>query len=111
MVISGMETLSQAYYYVFVFTLIFLALMLLLCLLRAIKGPKIADRIVAVNMMGTMIMVMIAVLALHMGEGYLVDICIIYATISFLSVVVLTKVFMGIHKERKMQQKEKIDPK
>lgn len=102
-------TLERAYYGVFLFTLIFLAIMLLLCLIRAIKGPKIADRMVAVNMMGTMIMVMIAVLALLLGEGYLVDICIIYAAISFLAVVVLTKVFMGIYVARKMEQEEKED--
>jgi multicomponent Na+:H+ antiporter subunit F len=81
-----------------------LAILLILCLIRSIKGPKIADRIVAVNMMGTMVMVIIAVLALLLNEGYLVDICIIYAMISFLAVVVLTKVYMGIYLERKDKQ-------
>ena len=42
-----------------------------------VKGPSIADRIVAVNMMGTMVMVIIAILALMLKEGYLVDICLI----------------------------------
>ncbi len=79
--------------------LIFLAVMLLLCLLRAVRGPRVADRIVAVNMMGTIVMVMIAILAILLKEGYLVDICIIYAMISFLAVVVLTKVYMGVYKE------------
>ena len=46
---------------------------------KAVRGPRVADRLVAVNMMGTMVMVMIAILALLMKEGYLVDICIIYA--------------------------------
>jgi multicomponent Na+:H+ antiporter subunit F len=87
-----------------VITLIVLAILLILCLIRSIKGPKIADRIVAVNMMGTMVMVIIAVLALLLNEGYLVDICIIYAMISFLAVVVLTKVYMGIYLERKDKQ-------
>ena len=36
-----------------------LALMLVLCLIRAVKGPRIADRLIAVNMIGTMVMVMI----------------------------------------------------
>ena len=38
------------------------------------------------DMMGTMTMVIIAILAVKMNEGYLVDICIIYAMISFLAV-------------------------
>ena len=81
--------------------LIPLALMLILCLVRAIKGPRTADRIVATNMMGTMTIVIIAILALILEEGYLVDICIIYAMISFLAVIVLTKVYLGIYLKQK----------
>ena len=76
------SVLGQAYQIFFTVVLIFLALMVVLCLIRAIIGPRIADRIVATNMMGTMIMVMIAILALMMKEGYLVDICLIYAAVS-----------------------------
>ena len=89
--------------------LIILAIMLVLCLIRAIIGPRIADRVVAVNMMGTMVMVIICVLALIMNEGYLVDICLIYAMISFLAVVVLTRVYTGVYleaKHKKEAQKE-----
>ena len=78
---SNVAGLSQAYHMLFVAALIFLAVMVMLCLIRAIIGPKIADRIVSVNMMGTMIMVIIAILAVMLEEGYLVDICIIYAMI------------------------------
>lgn len=65
-----------------------------------------ADRIVAVNMIGTMVMVIIAILALLLNEGYLVDICLIYAMISFLAVIVLTKVYMGVHSENQVERKE-----
>lgn len=93
--------LEQAYSMFFTVILIALAIMVVLCLVRAIIGPKIADRIVAVNMTGTMVIVIIAILAIMLGEGYLVDICIIYALISFLAVIVLTKVCMGVYLERK----------
>lgn len=99
--------LEKTYHVLFVAALIFLAIMVVLCLIRAIIGPKVADRIVATNMMGTMIMVMIAILALMLEEGYLVDICLIYAMISFLAVVCLTKVYMGVYQEQKMKKKEK----
>lgn len=98
---ENMTLLESAYRGLYIFALVFLAALLVLCLVRAIIGPKIADRIVAVNMMGTMVMVIIGVLALLLNEGYLADICIIYAMISFLAVVVLTKVYMGIYKERR----------
>ncbi|MBR6149627.1 MAG: sodium:proton antiporter [Lachnospiraceae bacterium] len=78
-----------------------LSILLFLCLVRAIIGPKIADRIVSVNMMGTITIVIIAVLTVLLDEGYLADICIIYAMISFLAVVVLTMIYMGIYNKRK----------
>ena len=99
----GIESLERAYGILFVGVLIVLALMVILCLIRAIIGPRIADRIVAVNMMGTMVIVMIAILSLLLGEGYLADICIIYAMISFLAVIVLTKVYMGVYMEKKQK--------
>ena len=84
-----------------------LAVMLVLCLIRAVIGPRIADRLVAVNMMGTMVMVSIALLAVLKNEGYLVDICLIYAMISFLAVVVLTRIYTGVYREAKEHEETK----
>ncbi len=96
---SGIEALEKSYHVLFIVVLIILAVMLFLCLIRACMGPTVADRLVAVNMMGTMVNVIIVTLAIMMGEGYLVDISLIYTMLSFLAVVVLTKVILGIHKE------------
>ncbi len=41
----------------------------------------------------------IAVLTVKLGEGFLADVALIYAMISFLAVVVVAKVYMGVHKE------------
>ena len=62
-----------------------LAVMLVLCLIRAVIGPRIADRLVAVNMMGTMVMVSIALLA----------------------VVVLTRIYTGVYREAKDHEHQK----
>ena len=70
--------------------LILLALLLFALLLRAVKGPSIADRIVAVNMMGSITIVMIAIMSFLLKEDYLMDICLIYAMVSFLAVVVIS---------------------
>ena len=87
-------------------SLVVLAILLFLCLIRAIRGPRISDRIVAVNMMGTLIVIIICVLAFLMGEGYLVDVAIIYTMLSFLAVVLLTKVYMGIYRQKRREEKE-----
>lgn len=101
---NGVPHLAQAYDVLLTGALVLLAIALVLCLVRAIIGPRIADRLVAVNMMGTMIMVIIGILSVKMQEGYLVDICLIYAMISFLAVVVLTKVYTGVYIEEKEKE-------
>ena len=44
-----------------------------------------------------------------MNESYLVDICLIYAMISFLAVIVLTKVYMGVYLKKKLMKEESED--
>lgn len=84
--------------------LIILAVMVLLCLVRCVMGPRVTDRIVCVNMIGTLVVFMIAILAIKLEEGYLADICVIYAMISFLAVVVLCKVYLGVYLDRKNRE-------
>ena len=96
----------QQFEWLFYGILSVLALMLVLCLIRAVIGPRIADRLIAVNMMGTMVMVIISILSVVMNEGYLVDICLIYAMISFLAVIVLTKIYTGAYKKASVEPTE-----
>ena len=100
----GIESLEQVYHIFLTGVLVILAILVIFCLIRAIIGPRVADRIVSVNMMGTMVMEIIAVISFLLKENYLVDICLIYAMVSFLAVVVLSKVYVGIFEEmrRKM---------
>ena len=99
-----MELISR-FEWIFYAILVVQAVLLLLCLLRAVVGPRIADRLVAVNMITTMVTVMIAILAVLKNQGYLVDICLIYAMISFLAVVVLSRIDTGVYREEKDRQK------
>lgn len=99
--------LIQQFEWLFYGILSVLAVLLILCLIRAVIGPSIADRLVAVNMTGTMVIVMIALLAVIKDEGYLADICLIYAMISFLSVVVLSRIYTGSYLERKSEKHRK----
>ena len=103
---SGIPALENAYHIVFYIVIFILLAMAVFCFIRAVLGPKLADRVVAVNMIGTLIIVVIAVLSVIM-EGYLVDICLIYAMISFLAVIVLTKIYTGVYKK---SHKEELSP-
>ncbi len=98
--ISSIPAINQIVSISFTVVLVILSIMLFFCLLRACLGPTVADRLVSINMMGTIVIVIIAILAIMMNEGYLADISLIYAMISFLAVIVLSKVIIGIHKEQ-----------
>lgn len=99
--------MSNLYHVFYTGALVIIGLLLIACLVRAIRGPRIADRLIAANMMGTLIVITICILSFVMNEGYLVDIAMIYTMISFLAVVVLTKIYMGIYREKRRQAMEK----
>ena len=50
--------------------LLILGICLFICLYRSVKGPSTADRIIAVNMIGTITILLIILLSLLMAEGY-----------------------------------------
>ena len=83
-----------------------LVVLALVCLVRCIMGPRISDRVMAVNMIGTLTIIMVVVFTVYLKEAYLADIALIYAMISFLSVVVLCKVYTGIYRESKHEQEK-----
>ena len=75
----------------------FLSMNILLCLLRAVRGPRFTDRVVSVNVIGSKTIIMIAILSFLLEEGGLVDIAMVYALLSFLAVVVLSKCYLLPH--------------
>lgn len=79
--------------------MIILALCALATLFRALIGPRMSDRIVAINMIGTQAICLIACLVLRLREDWLVDIAIVYAMFSFLAVAVLTKMDIGVYRQ------------
>jgi len=96
--------MSEIYHVLYTAALVIIGLLIIACLVRAIRGPRIADRLIAANMTGTLIVITICVLSFLMNEGYLVDIAMIYTMLSFLAVVLLTKVYMGIYREKHRQE-------
>jgi multicomponent Na+:H+ antiporter subunit F len=85
-----------------------LAVLVIITMIRVILGPRISDRIVAVNMISTQTIVMVAVLAVYLEEVGLADISILYAMLSFLAVVILTKIYIGVYRERQKNTLRKI---
>jgi multicomponent Na+:H+ antiporter subunit F len=66
---------------------------MVLAVTRAILGPTVYDRIVAVNMFGTKTVLIIAVIAFLNGRHDLLDIALVYALINFIGIVAVLKFF------------------
>ena len=96
--------MDKAYSILYNGAVIVIGVLLLFTLIRASRGPRIADRIIAVTMMGTLVVITICVLAFLMNEGYLVDVAIVYTMLSFLAVVLLTKVYMGVYRQKRKEK-------
>ncbi len=64
-----------------------------LVLFRAIIGPSVFDRIMAVNSFGTHLVVFIVLFGLFEDTEYFVDIAMIYAMINFVSTVAFLMYF------------------
>lgn len=84
--------MERCYDILFPVVLLVLAAGVLFALIRAISGPRLADRIMGINMTGSLSSACLAILALWLKESWLLDVSILYCLISFLAVVVLVKI-------------------
>jgi len=62
-----------------------------LTLVRALMGPTVYDRILAVNAFGTMTVVFIAVFGFLTGRPDFLDIALVYALINFIGTIAVSK--------------------
>ena len=64
-----------------------------LVLVRALKGPTVFDRILAVNAMGTKAVIFLILLgfATRQGRGGFLDIALLYALVNFAATVAILK--------------------
>jgi len=67
------------------------ALFAVVLLYRVVRGPTTQDRIVAINVVGTNTVIVIALLSVAFGEyGYL-DVALVYALLNFVMSIAVSK--------------------
>lgn len=66
-------------------------LMALGMLYRAVRGPTMQDRVLAVNVLGTNTVVILALLAAALAQPWFLDIALIYALLNFLMAIAIAK--------------------
>ena len=66
-------------------------------LYRIMQGPTSADRIMAIDILGILIVGLCAILAISTGRSWYIDIGIVWALQSFISALALSKYLEGKH--------------
>ena len=84
-----------------------LGVLVLLSLLYAVLGKRFTDKIVAANMIGSLGLNMIVILAIFIGADYILDIGLVFALLAFLMVIVLCRFVQnqGLGKLRETAEK------
>jgi multicomponent Na+:H+ antiporter subunit F len=72
-----------------------LLLCALFCLVRILRGPTPADRAVAIDILGILVLGFCAILGIPTGRDWYIDIGIAWALQSFISTIALAKYLEG----------------
>lgn len=83
-----------AYHLLYQIALVWFGVLITFMLIRSVIGPRITDRILSINMIGTMVICCLCILSVLMAEAYLVDVALLYAMISFVSVLIFATIYI-----------------
>ncbi len=91
--------LEQAYSYLYLAVFIGLGIAIIASLIRSITAKTIIGRFIGVNILTTIVLIVICILTLFLKESYLTDIALIYALISCIAVILLSKIYINLFKK------------
>ena len=65
-----------------------------ICVLRVVKGPTAPDRVLASDTINSIVIAAIVLLAVYYNNQMFADVALVYAMISFLSTLAISKYLM-----------------
>jgi multicomponent Na+:H+ antiporter subunit F len=79
------------------YTVVSLAILvtMVLALLRALRGPTVYDRVLAVNMFGTKTALLLSVIAFLFGRPGFLDLALAYALINLVGILAVLEFFQN----------------
>lgn len=92
--------LEQAYSYLYIAVCICLGVAIITTLIRSITAKTIIGRFIGINMLTTIVLAVICILTLFLKEVYLPDIALIYALLSCIAVILLSKIYINLFKKK-----------
>jgi len=69
----------------------------LVCLYRVVAGPSVADRVVAIDIFGILVVGVCVILSMLTGKSYIIDIGIAWIILSFIGTITMAK-YLGKQK-------------
>lgn len=73
---------------------IILVILTFVGLYKAVVGPTVEDRMVAINMIATKVTTIIVMIALLQNQKFFVDVALVYALLGFITTIGLAKLLM-----------------
>lgn len=101
-----MELIQQCYHYLFWGVLIALALCVVVALIYIIRSHLTVDRIIGINLIGTIVVIAISLLTHLLGQAYLADVAIVYVVMSFIAVMMLCRIYINLYHRRGKGEKK-----
>lgn len=77
---------------------------MVLAIVRALRGPSVYDRILAVNMFGTKTVLFLSVVAFLYGRPDFLDLALAYALINFIGVLAVLQFFQSRDLRRRAER-------
>ena len=88
---------------IYVVLVVALLVTMVLALIRALLGPSLYDRVLAVNMFGTKTVLLLAVVAFMSGRPDFLDLALAYALINFIGVMAVLQFFQSRELRRQFE--------
>ena len=92
-----MDLIEQCYNYLFWGALVVLAVGILAALVYIIRARLTVDRIIGINLVGTIVVMVIVVLTFLLGEDYL---------LSFIAVMMLCRIYINLYQRNQRKKEE-----
>ena len=80
---------------IWLFTVLFMVALMLLAMVRLVKGPTSADRVVALDAINTLVVAAMIVLGVVIHQFICIDVAIISALLSFVGTLYIAKYLGG----------------
>jgi len=85
---------SAAVGYLLLIAMCFLSITIFFCLFFAVRGQRLTDKIIATNMIAVKTIILVVMVGIYFAEGYLIDVAMVFALISFLATVTFTRLIL-----------------